>query len=123
MLHFRQFQVPVCCHFSGYNIYSLYVTIQSFAHMNIHRFVEQTAFIIQYDDECYFAGDMVLIFLPQLCMRMYVHIYVLYMCISMCMYSKVQTHSLKNSKPIIQKKKKKGLHNWVVSMRSLLNRL
>jgi hypothetical protein len=86
MLHFGLFQLPVCCYFSSYNIYSLYVTIQSFASVNIYRFVELSALIILCDDG-YFAVDMVFIFfLPQwcVCVCMYVHIYVLYMCIFVC---------------------------------------
>jgi hypothetical protein len=78
MLHFGFFQLPVCCHFSGFNIYSLYVTIQSFAPVNIYRFVELSAVIILCDDGCCLAVDMVLIFfLPQWCVCV---------CVCACMY-------------------------------------
>jgi len=77
MLHFRLFHLPVCCHFSSYIIYSLYVTVQSFAPVNIHRFVELSAVIILCDDDCCFAVDMVLIlFFPQWCVCVCVCVYV-----------------------------------------------
>jgi hypothetical protein len=62
--------------------------------VNVHRFVELSAVIILCDDDCCFAVDMVLIFLSQWC------VCVLYM----CMYNKLQACSLKDNKPIIQKR-------------------
>jgi len=58
--------------------------------VNIHGFVELSAVIILCDDDCCFTVDMVLIFLPQLCVcvYMYVHMCVLYVCV--CPY--VRTH-------------------------------
>ena len=109
MLHFRLFHLPVCCHFSSYIIYSLYVTVQSFAPVNIHRFVELSAVIILCDDDCCFAVDMVLIFfLPQwcvcVCVHMFVHMYMLHMRVFVfaCLYNKLQKPSLKGSKTSIQ---------------------
>jgi len=91
-------------------IYSACVfRVQSFAPVNIHRFVELSAVIILCDDDCCFAVDMVLIFfLPQwcvcVCVHMFVHMYMLHMRVFVfaCLYNKLQKPSLKGSKTSIQ---------------------
>jgi len=56
-------------------------TVQAFAHVNIHRFVELSAVIILCDDDCCFAVDMVLFFLSQWCVCVCVCIYT-YVCVT-----------------------------------------
>ena len=84
----KQYVVLSCSCSSSLCVVTFQVTIysvcmfrvQSFVHVNIHRFVELSAVMIVCDDDCCFAVDMVLIFfLPQLCMCMYLHMYVLRM--------------------------------------------
>jgi len=80
----KQYVVLSCSCSSSLCVVTMYSVcmfrVQSFAHVNIHRFVELSAVIIVCDGDCSFAVDMVLIFfLPQLCMCMYLHMYVLRM--------------------------------------------
>ena len=87
----KQYVVLSCSCSSSLCVVTFQVTIysvcmfrvQSFVHVNIHRFVELSAVIIVCDGDCCFAVDMVLIFfLPQL--RVCVSTYVCVTCVLLC---------------------------------------
>jgi hypothetical protein len=67
--------------------------IQSFAPVNVHRFVELSAFVILCDDDCCFDVDIVLIFLlPQwcvcvcVCIHVYAHMHIAHECFCVFMF-------------------------------------